>query len=68
MRYVIKHLTAKVSNLRDPNRASYSFVDIWGIGKGQTYPYLKALTDLNMADINYSGRVDMEDLSIFAAN
>lgn len=46
----------------------WDFINTWGIGNGQTYPYLKPLTGLNPADIDYNGVVDMEDLAIVQAN
>jgi hypothetical protein len=48
--------------------AGWDFVDAWGIGNGQTYPYLKPFNGINPADINYSGTVDMRDFAILAAN
>jgi hypothetical protein len=41
-------------------------VNVWGIGNGQTYPYLKTLTGINPADNNYDGTVDFLDLAILA--
>ena len=48
--------------------AGWDFVNVWGIAKGQSYPYLKSLSGFNPADINYSGKVDLEDLAILANN
>lgn len=48
--------------------AGWDFADAWGIGNGQTYPYLKPVTGINSADTNYSGTVDTEDLAILAEN
>jgi len=46
----------------------WDFINTWGIGNGQTYPYLKPVTGLNPADIDYNGVVDMEDLAIVQSN
>jgi hypothetical protein len=46
----------------------WDFVDTWGIGNGQTYPYLKIFNGINAADLNYSGKVDLVDLGILADN
>ncbi|MBN2512071.1 MAG: hypothetical protein JXB18_03940, partial [Sedimentisphaerales bacterium] len=48
--------------------AKWDFINNWGIGNGQTYPYLKPLTGLNPADIDYNGTVDMDDLAIVQSN
>ena len=48
--------------------AGWDFVWAWGIGSGQTYPYLKRFADINPADIDHSGTVDLQDLAILAAN
>jgi hypothetical protein len=60
--------TAQMKTLSTFTSASWDFVNAWGIGNGQTYPYLKTFNGINPADINYSGTVDMQDLSILAAN
>lgn len=46
----------------------WDFINTWGIGNGQTYPYLKPVTGINPADIDYNGAVDMDDLSIVQSN
>jgi hypothetical protein len=48
--------------------AGWDFVNAWGIGNGQTYPYLKPFNGFNPADLNYSGTVDFTDFAILAAN
>jgi len=48
--------------------ANWDFITTWGIGNGQTYPYLKPLTEVNPADIDYNGIVDMVDFSILQTN
>lgn len=60
--------TAEMKTLATFTEAGWDFVDSWGIGSSQTYPYLKTFNRMNPADINYSGLVDMEDLAILAAN
>jgi hypothetical protein len=60
--------TAEMMTLSTFKDEGWDFVNVWGIGNHQTYPYLKKLTGINPADINYSGIVDMEDLAILAEN
>jgi hypothetical protein len=38
------------------------------VGDSQAYPYLRQLTGINPADMNYSGTVDLQDMAILAAN
>ena len=42
---------------------NWDFVEIWGIGENQTYPYLRVYP---AGDLNHDGRVDMLDFAIFA--
>ncbi len=60
--------TAEMKTLATFTLAEWDFVDTWGIGNGQTYPYLKPLTGFNPADLNYSRTVDFADFAIFATN
>jgi hypothetical protein len=60
--------TAQMKMLSTFTDVNWDFVEVWGIADGQTYPYLKPASDINPADINYSGTVDMEDLAILAAH
>ena len=60
--------TAEMKMLSTFTSAGWDFVNLWGIGNGQTYPYLKPLTGVNPADLNYSGKVDFDDFAIFADN
>ncbi len=60
--------TARMKTLSTFTEAGWDFVNTWGIGSRQSYPYLKSLTGFNPADMNYSGRVDLEDLAIVANN
>jgi hypothetical protein len=43
--------------------AGWDFVEIWNIGKNQTYPYLRVYP---AGDLNHDHRVDMLDFAIFA--
>jgi hypothetical protein len=60
--------TAQMKTLSTFTSSGWDFVEAWGIGNGQTYPYLKPFNGINPADINYSGMVDFQDFAIFAAN
>ncbi len=61
--------TAQMKTFSTFTSAGWDFVNAWGIVNLQTYPLLKAFSgSLNPADINYSGAVDLEDLSILAVN
>jgi hypothetical protein len=43
--------------------AGWDFIEIWGIGEGQTYPYLRFAP---AGDFNYDKKVDLFDFAIFA--
>ncbi len=43
--------------------AGWDFVEIWGIGENQTYPYLRVYP---AGDLNHDSRVDFLDFAIFA--
>jgi hypothetical protein len=60
--------TAQMKTLSTFTSAGWDFANVWGIGNGQTYPYLKSFNGINPADINYSGTVDFLDLAILANN
>jgi len=60
--------TAQMKTFSTFTSAGWDFVYMWGIGNGQTYPYLKPFNGINPADLNYSGRVNFVDFAIFAAN
>jgi hypothetical protein len=45
--------------------AGWDFVEIWGIGENQTYPYLRLYP---AGDLNHDGRVDFLDLAELANN
>jgi hypothetical protein len=68
-----------ISNLQDPNvigkptlemmtestfsDTGWDFVEVWGIGEGQTYPFLRKHI---VGDLNHDGIVDWRDFAIFA--
>ena len=60
--------TAEMKKLSTFLSAGWDFVNMWGIGNGQTYPYLKQFNGINPADLNYSGIVDFEDFAVLAEN
>jgi hypothetical protein len=60
--------TVEMKMLSTFTSAGWDFVDAWGIGNGQTYPYLKSFNGINPADLNYSGTVDFEDFAIFSSH
>jgi len=60
--------TAQMKTLSTFTSARWDFVETWGIGNGQTYPYLKPLTGFNPADLNYSGTVDFADFAILVSH
>ena len=45
--------------------AGWNFVEIWGIGENQTYPYLRIYP---AGDLNHDGVVNIPDFAIFADN
>jgi hypothetical protein len=45
--------------------AGWDFINIWGIGENQTYPYLRKYS---AADINQDEIVNFPDLAILAEN
>jgi hypothetical protein len=45
--------------------AGWDFVEIWGIGENQTYPYLRVYP---AGDLNHDGRLDLLDLAELANN
>jgi len=45
--------------------AGWDFIEIWGIGEGQTYPYLKFAP---AGDLNYDKKVDLVDFAILASH
>ncbi|MHC4619951.1 MAG: GLUG motif-containing protein [Planctomycetota bacterium] len=45
--------------------AGWDFVEVWDIGEGQTYPFLRVHS---AGDLNHSGLVDWRDLAILAGH
>ncbi len=48
-----------------PAGAGWDFVNIWGIGENQTYPYLRKYS---AADINQDASVNFLDLAVLSEN
>lgn len=65
---IVGKTTAEMKNFATFSPAEWDFVNVWGIGNGQTYPYLKPFNGVNPADIDYSGTVNFADFEIMAAN
>jgi hypothetical protein len=55
--------TAEMKTLSTFTSAGWDFVEIWGIGENQTYPYLRTEP---AGDLNHDKKVDFEDLAILA--
>ena len=55
--------TAQMQTRSTFTEAGWDFVEIWGIGENQTYPYLRFAP---AGDFNYDKKVDLLDLAIFA--
>jgi hypothetical protein len=55
--------TAEMKTLAPFISAGWDFVDTWGIGENQTYPFLRSHSG---ADLNYDAVVNMADFAIFA--
>jgi hypothetical protein len=60
--------TAQMKAVSTFTAAGWDFVNVWDIINLQTYPLLRTFSDINPADLNFSGTVDLEDLAILAAN
>ena len=68
-----------IGNATDPNVAgkstaemmtestftNWDFVEVWGIGENQTYPFLRVYS---AGDLNHSGLVDWQDIAVLAGN
>ena len=50
---------------RQSSFAGWDFVEVWGIGEGQTYPFLRKHA---AGDLNHSGVVDWVDFAILAGH
>jgi hypothetical protein len=57
--------TAEMKTKSTFTTAGWDFVEIWGIGENQTYPYLRFAP---AGDINYDKKVDLVDLAILASH
>jgi len=57
--------TAEMKTMSTFTEAGWDFVEVWGIGENQTYPYLRFAP---AGDFNYDKKVDLFDLAIFADN
>jgi hypothetical protein len=55
--------TAQMKTLSTFTSAGWDFVDTWGIGENQTYPFLRTHSG---ADLNYDGLVNLIDFALFA--
>ncbi len=55
--------TAEMMTLSTFTSAGWDFVDTWGIGENQTYPFLRTFSG---ADLNYDGLVNLNDFALFA--
>ncbi len=55
--------TAQMKTLSTFTSAGWDFVDTWGIGENQTYPFLRTYSG---ADLNYDAVVNFNDFVIFA--
>jgi len=57
--------TAEMKTMSTFTDAGWDFVEIWGIGENQTYPFL--LTE-SAGDLNHDKKVDLTDLAILASH
>jgi hypothetical protein len=57
--------TAEMKTISTFTDANWDFVEIWGIGENQTYPYLRFAP---AGDFNYDKKVDFFDLAILASH
>jgi hypothetical protein len=57
--------TSEMKTINTFTEAGWDFVEIWGIGENQTYPYLRFAP---AGDFNYDKKVDFFDLAILAAH
>ncbi|MBN2020398.1 MAG: hypothetical protein JW749_09250 [Sedimentisphaerales bacterium] len=57
--------TAEMKTLCTFTSAGWNFVEIWGIGENQTYPYLRPGP---AGDLNYDKKVDFADFAILASH
>jgi hypothetical protein len=57
--------TAEMKTMSTFTDAGWDFVEIWGIGENQTYPFLRTEP---AGDSNHDKKVDLIDLAIFASH
>jgi len=57
--------TAEMKTMSTFTNAGWDFIEIWGIGENQTYPYLRTEP---AGDSNHDKKVDLLDLAIFASH
>lgn len=57
--------TAEMRTLSTFTSAGWDFVETWGIGENQTYPFLRTYCG---ADLNYDGLVDFNDFAVWAGH
>jgi len=57
--------TAEMKTIDTFTNAGWDFVEVWGIGEGQTYPFLRTEP---AGDSNYDKKVDLIDLAILASH
>jgi hypothetical protein len=57
--------TAQMKTKSTFTEAGWDFIEIWGIGENQTYPYLRTEPS---GDSNHDGKVDLFDLAILASH
>lgn len=57
--------TAEMKTMSTFTDAGWDFVEIWGIGENQTYPYLRFAP---AGDLNYDKKVNLADLAILASH
>jgi hypothetical protein len=57
--------TAEMKTMSTFTDAGWDFVEIWGIGENQTYPFLRTEP---AGDSNHDKKVDLLDLAILASH
>jgi hypothetical protein len=60
--------TAEMKTRSTFTTAGWNFANTWGLADYQSYPYLKQLTNCNIADFDCNGTVDFLDFATLAAN
>jgi hypothetical protein len=55
--------TAQMKTLSTFTSAGWDFVDTWGIGENQTYPFVRTYSG---TDLNYDGLVNLIDFAVWA--